>query len=109
MSSSTLKGLPRNASAQDASSVAVWLLLQVHRRNYAHGKETSLNETTTAEKTALTVGFWLLFTGGVLGIVMGFAWLVSGKRPLSDYATVGIGGAATVALSAVVAFVRSRL
>ncbi len=68
-----------------------------------------MNETTTAEKTALAVGFWLLFAGGVLGIVMGFTWFVSGKRPLSDYATAGIGGAATVALSAVVAFVRSRL
>ncbi len=65
--------------------------------------------TAAAEKTALTVGFWLLFAGGVLGIVTGFAWFVSGKRPLSDYATVGIGGAATVALSAVVAFVRSKL
>ncbi len=62
-----------------------------------------------AEKTALTVGFWLLYAGGVLGIVTGFVWFVSGKRPLADYATAGIGGAVTVALSAVVAFLRSRL
>ena len=62
-----------------------------------------------AEKTALAVGFWILFAGGMLGIVLGFVWLVTGRRPLSHYATVGIGGAATIALSAVVAFLRSNL
>ncbi len=68
-----------------------------------------MNDTTTAEKTALTAGFWLLFAGGVLGVVNGFIWFVTGRRPLTDYATAGIGGAATIALSAVVAFVRSKL
>ena len=62
-----------------------------------------------AEKTALAVAFWILFAGGMLGIVTGFVWFVSGRRPLVDYATAGIGGAATVALSAVVAFLRRRL
>ncbi len=61
------------------------------------------------EKAALGVGFWLLFAGGVLGIVTGFAWFVSGKRPLADYATAGIGGAATIGVSAVVAFLRNKL
>ncbi|HSH79271.1 MAG TPA: hypothetical protein VLA19_12160 [Herpetosiphonaceae bacterium] len=61
------------------------------------------------EKTALAVGFWLLYAGGILGIVTGFAWFVSGKRPVSDYATAGIGGAATIGISAVVAFLRNKL
>ncbi len=61
------------------------------------------------EKTALGVGFWLLFAGGLLGIGTGFAWFVTGKRPLADYATAGIGGAATVGIAALVAFVRSKL
>jgi hypothetical protein len=61
------------------------------------------------EKTALAVGFWVLFAGGMLDIVTGFVWFVTGRRPLVDYATAGIGGAVTVALSAVVALVRSKL
>ena len=68
-----------------------------------------MGEAGTAEKKALTVAFWLLFSGGLLGMVTGLVWFVSGKRQLADYATAGIGGALTVALSAAVAFIRNTL
>ncbi len=61
------------------------------------------------EKIALTVAFWLLFLGGALGIVVGMIWFFTSARPFAEYAIAGLGGAATLTASAVVAFLRSKL
>lgn len=67
-----------------------------------------MTELGTAEKKALGAAFWLLFTGGLLGMIVGFAWFISGKRPFAQYATAGIGGAVTMALSALISFARNH-
>lgn len=61
------------------------------------------------EKLALTVGSWLLFAGGALGLVVGAAWFFTGARPFAEYASAGLGGAATITASALVAFLRGKL
>ena len=68
-----------------------------------------MDQSGDAERKVLTVGFWLLYSGGVLGMVTGLAWFLTGKRTVADYAMAGIGGAVTVALAAVVALVRNHL
>ena len=72
-------------------------------------EQLTAEQSGDAEKKVLTVGFWLLYSGGILGMVTGLAWFIRGKRKVADYATAGIGGALTVALAALVALVRNRL
>lgn len=62
-----------------------------------------------SEKTVLLIGFWLLFLGGALGIIVGAAWFFMGARTMTDWAIAGLGGAATMTASALVAFLRSKI
>ena len=61
------------------------------------------------EKSALMVGFWLLFLGGALGIIVGAVWFFMGKGTMIDWSIAGLGGAATITGSALVAYLRSKL
>lgn len=59
-------------------------------------------------KVLLSIGVWVLLVVGVLCIGIGMTLFMLG-RPVLDYAVHGLGGGAFVTLSAVVAFLRSKL
>ena len=60
------------------------------------------------EKNILTVAFWVLFVGGIFGVVVGMYSFFMGGSP-GEYGVMGIGGGAFLVWSAVVAFIKSKL
>lgn len=59
-------------------------------------------------KFLLSIGVWVLFVVGVLCIGIGMGLFMLGK-PVLEYAVHGLGGGTFVTLSAVVAFLRTKL
>ena len=60
------------------------------------------------EKKLLSLAFWLLFLGGIFGMVMGMSLFLEGKSP-AEYGVMGIGGGAFLVWSAIVVFIKSKL
>ena len=60
------------------------------------------------EKNMLSIAFWVLFVGGLFGVVVGMYTFFNGGIP-TEYGTMGIGGGAFLVWSAVVALIKSKL
>ena len=60
------------------------------------------------EKNILSVSFWVLFVGGLFGVIVGMYTYFSGGSP-AEYGVMGIGGGAFLVWSALVAFIKSKL
>lgn len=61
-----------------------------------------------SHKFLLSIGVWVLWVAGVICIGIGMVLFMTGQ-PVLPYAVHGLGGAAFVTLSAVVAFLRRKL
>ena len=59
------------------------------------------------DKTLLSIMVWLLFLGGLFGMVMGLVKFFGGGTPVA-YGVMGIGGGFWLLSSAIVIFIRHR-
>jgi hypothetical protein len=59
------------------------------------------------DKTIRSILTWLLFLGGLFGMVMGFVRFFGGGTP-AEYGIMGLGGGFWLLSSAIVIFIRRR-
>ncbi len=60
------------------------------------------------EKNLLSIAFWVLFLGGLFGVVTGMFFFFNGGTSV-EYGVMGIGGGAFLTWSAIVVFLKSKL
>jgi len=60
------------------------------------------------DRTLLNILVWLLFVGGLFGMVMGLVKFFGGGTP-AEYGVMGIGGGLWLLSSAIVIFIRDRV
>jgi len=59
------------------------------------------------DRTLLSIQVWVLFLGGLFGMVMGFVKFFGGGTP-AEYGVMGIGGGFWLLSSAIAIFIRRR-
>jgi hypothetical protein len=62
----------------------------------------------TMDRTLLNISVWLLFLGGLFGMVMGLVKFFGSGTP-AEYGVMGIGGGLWLLSSAIVIFIRDRV
>ena len=60
------------------------------------------------DRTLLNISVWLLFLGGLFGMVMGLVKFFGSGTP-AEYGVMGIGGGLWLLSSAIVIFIRDRV
>ncbi len=60
------------------------------------------------DKTLLNIMVWLLFLGGLFGLIMGLSRFFGGGSP-AEYGVMGIGGGFWLLSSAITIYIRQRI